>query len=119
MAFRMNRLPDGFTDEIANGGFWRKAAVSDAERLPDGGLPTRPSPMHPGPERRSPGEAATERPTGSPASRRQAFPQAAWSHAQGAGWRTGTGLSVPSMAKPGDGNDCFHEFTHRFQAVEL
>jgi hypothetical protein len=38
MAFRMNRLPDGFTDEIANGGFWRKAAPDSAStdglRLP-------------------------------------------------------------------------------------
>jgi len=40
------------------------------------------------PKRRLPGEAAIERPINSPMLERQAFPQAAWSHAQGVGWQT-------------------------------
>jgi hypothetical protein len=37
-----------------------------------------------GPKLWSPGEAAIERPISSPMLERQAFPQAAWSHAQDA-----------------------------------
>jgi hypothetical protein len=48
-------------------------------------LSIRPSAIPPDPKRRSPGEAAIERPINSPTPERQAFPQAAWSHAQGAG----------------------------------
>ena len=56
-----------------------------------------------GPERRSPGEAAIERPINSPTPERQAFPQAAWSHAQGVGRRLAS-THHPELAKPVEGN---------------
>ena len=51
--------------------------------LPGGTLSTRSSALPPDRKRRLPGEAAIERPANSPTPERQAFPQAAWSHAQG------------------------------------
>jgi hypothetical protein len=64
--------------------------------LPGGTLSTRSSALPPDPKRRLPGEAAIERPTNSPTPERQAFPQAAWSHAQGV--EEGTWIGLASRA---------------------
>jgi hypothetical protein len=37
-------------------------------------------------------------------SQRQAFPQGAWSHAQGVGWCGWHPVCIPSMAKPAEDN---------------
>jgi hypothetical protein len=47
-------------------------------------------------------EAAIERPTISPTSQRQAFPQGAWSHAQGVGWWLASGVH-PEHGEAGRG----------------
>jgi hypothetical protein len=96
---RTGCLSDGFPDkphgrrDAGNDRSWRKAVVSDLGARLAAPCPHAPAPYRLIRKRRLPGEAAIERLINSPMPERQAFPQAAWSHAQGVGPVADIGLA--------------------------